>query len=97
MDIHVPAILNITEQSRRMAEMMKMYGMPEGSYKEEMSLVVNAASDIIEKIKNSTNEEAKRAAAEQIYTLSLLSQRQLTPEEMKKFISSSLSMIGTTL
>ena len=96
-DKTVPAILNITEQSRRMAEMMKMYGMPEGSYKEEMSLVVNTSSEIIEKIKNSENEEAKRAAAEQIYTLSLLSQRQLTPEEMKKFISSSLSMIGTTL
>ena len=35
--------------------------------------------------------------AEQIYTLALLSQRQLTPDEMKKFISSTLNIIEKTL
>ncbi len=96
-DRGVPAILNISEESRRMAEMMKMYGMDPASFKEEMSLVVNSSSDLVNKLKACGNEDAKKAAAEQIYTLSLLSQRQLTPEEMKKFISSSLDIIGNTL
>ena len=62
-----------------------------------MSLVINVDSPLIKKIKVSENEEARKAAAEQIYTLSLLSQRQLTPEEMKRFISSSLEMVEGTL
>ena len=92
-DTSVPAILNISEESRRMSEMMKMYGMAQDSFKEEASLVVNLSSEFIKKMQESTNEELKRAAAEQIYTLALLSQRQLTPDEMKKFISSSLSIV----
>ena len=96
-DSSVPAILNISEESRRMAQMMKMYGMTESTFKEEMSLVINVDSPLIKKLKVSENEEAKKAAAEQIYTLSLLSQRQLTPEEMKRFISSSLEMVEGTL
>lgn len=96
-DSSVPAILNITEESRRMADMMKMYGMANDSFKEETSLVVNTASELIKKISLTDNQEAKSAAAQQIYTLALLSQRQLTPEEMKSFIASSLNIIEKTL
>ncbi|MBE6543194.1 MAG: molecular chaperone HtpG [Ruminococcaceae bacterium] len=96
-DASVPAILNITEESRRMTEMMKMYGMPMDSFKEETSLVVNTSSELIKKLGSTNDEKAKLAAAEQIYTLALLSQRQLTPEEMKNFISTSLNIIEKTL
>ncbi|MBE6612172.1 MAG: molecular chaperone HtpG [Ruminococcaceae bacterium] len=96
----IPAILNISEQSRRMDDMMKMYRMRSGS-KDEMNfptdatLVVNASSPLIARLGTSAEaDEAKaKMIAKQIYTLALLSQRQLTADELQDFLTGSFDLL----
>ena len=54
-------------------------------------------NNVIKKLANDSPDEVKRAAAEQIYSLAILSQRQLTPEELKRFFDSSVKLIEKTL
>ena len=92
-DRGVPAILNISEEHRRMNDMMKMYGMDLPDMKEEQKLILNSASPLISKLTGCADEEKRRAAAGQIYGLALLSQRQLTAEELQKFLAESFKTL----
>jgi len=96
----VPAILNISEQSRRMEDMMKMYRMSGNdmggmSFPTEMTLVVNNASTLIKRLSDTAEADADKAKklAKQIYTLALLSQRQLTADELQAFLADSFDML----
>jgi molecular chaperone HtpG len=89
----VPAILNISEEERRMNDMMKLYGMDLPDLPEKQTLVLNGASPLLQKLLSCADEEKKRAAAGQIYGLALLSQRRLTAEELKKFLSESFKTL----
>ena len=97
-DSSLPAVMTVSEESRRMADMMKMYGMPDmPDMPEDATLVLNSSNNVIKKLANDSPDEVKRAAAEQIYSLAILSQRQLTPEELKRFFDSSVKLIEKTL
>ncbi len=97
-DTSVPAVLTVSEESRRMNDMMKMYGMADmEGMPNESTLVLNSSSEVIKKLAGDASDEVKKAAAEQIYSLALLSQRRLTPEELKKFFDSSIKLIEQTL
>ncbi len=96
----VPAILNISEQSRRMEEMMKMYRMSgtdvgDMKFPTDTTLVINSASSLITRLADTAENDADKAKklAKQIYTLALLSQRQLTAEELQEFLSDSFDML----
>ncbi len=99
-DTSVPAILNISEESRRMEDMMKLYSMKNdssiGAFPVDTTLAVNCANPLIKKLisllDNSQNEKAEKIA-KQIYTLSLLSQRRLTAEELKSFLNESFGIL----
>ncbi len=93
-DADIPAMLNLTEQSRRFAEMMKMYSGGEGATMPvEETLVLNTANPLIEKIALSLADEGRKEIngilAKQIYNLALIAHRQLSAEELKNFISES--------
>ncbi len=99
-DETVPALLTLSEESRRMEDMMKMYasmGMNMGAdFPLEYTLILNTRSPLIKKlsvIADSDREKAELIASE-IYRLALLSQRHLTAEEMKAFLSDSFKLIG---
>ena len=97
-DEKIPAILNISEESRRMEEMMKLYGMAESgdvSYPVDMSLIVNTSSSLIKKLGEyaETSSEKAEKIASHIYKLALLSQRKLSAEEMKDFLSGSFEIL----
>ena len=96
-DEGVPAMLNLSEESRRMNDMMKMYGMDSGSMPTEQTLILNRRSALVEKLMQSDNEEAKEKVAGQIYLLALLSQRQLTAEELKRFLADSYKGLESML
>ncbi len=93
-----PAILNISEESRRMEEMMRMYsgnmGMPMGMSKEE-TLVVNTAATLVKKLDGmmATDKASAIKIASYIYKLAVLSQRKLTAEEMTSFLEDSFSLL----
>ena len=93
-----PAILNISEESRRLEEMMKMYAgnadMPSGMATEE-TLVINASSPLVEKLGGmiSTNPEIAGRMASYIYKLAVLSQRRFSAEELNTFLEDSFSLL----
>ena len=97
-DEKIPAMLNISEESRRMEEMMKLYGMVNNndlSYPVDMSLVVNTSSGLIKKLCEYTDAEPEKAEkiAAHIYKLSLLSQKKLSAEEMQDFLAGSFEIL----
>ena len=95
----VPAMLNVTEESSRMAEMMRMYAMSTSAapmeYPLEYSLVVNTASSLYQKLLTLAEQDPDKAEllARQIYSLSLLAQRKLSAEELEQFLSGSFSLL----
>ncbi len=89
-DESVPAILNVSEQSRRFDDMMKMYSMGDGGASmAEETLILNANSSLIKKLADKPDENI----AKQLYTLTLLSQRRLSAEELKSFLSASFGLL----
>jgi len=97
-DASVPAILTVSEESRRMDDMMKMYAMAnegmDGSFPLQSKLILNASSPLIEKIDAETDADKAERIARQVYTLSLLSQRKLTAEELTGFLSDSYDLLN---
>jgi molecular chaperone HtpG len=95
----VPAMLNVTEESSRMAEMMRMYAMSTGAapmeYPLEYSLVINTTSTLYQKLLTLAEQDPDKAEllARQIYSLSLLAQRKLSAEELEQFLSGSFSLL----
>ena len=98
-DESVPALLTLSEESRRMEDMMKMYasmGMSMGEMPLEYTLVLNVSSPLINKLSAITendNDKAKLIASE-IYRLALISQRHMTADEMKAFLADSFKILG---
>lgn len=93
-DSEIPAMLNLTEQSRRFSEIMKMYsGGENGGMPVEETLVLNLSNPLIEKIACGIESEERKdineLLAKQVYNLALIAQRQLSADELKNFISES--------
>ncbi|MGN1047991.1 MAG: molecular chaperone HtpG [Eubacteriales bacterium] len=100
-DASVPVILNVSEQSRRMEEMMKLYSMAGGKdtavpmFPLETTMVLNTSSPLISHLAELIASDAEKAktVAKQLYYLSIISQRQLSAEEMKTFLSGSFDLL----
>ncbi len=99
-DATLPAMLTVSEQSRRMEEMMKMYAMQGGgempSFPVEYTLTVNTSAPLTARLTEliAADAEKAEAIASQIWRLSLLSQRKLTAEELTAFLSGSYDLLG---
>lgn len=98
-DVSVPALLTVSEESRRMEDMMKMYanmGMNFGeSFPVEYTLILNSGSSLVKKLSEIKLENAEKAEliARDIYKLALISQRQLTADELKAFLADSYRLL----
>ena len=98
-DAEIPAVLNVNEESRRVADMMKMYS-PDGKggdFPTEMTLILNSASPLVRKLFACEDGEKKERAAAQLWSLSLLAQRQLTAEELRNFLKQSYRTVEESL
>ena len=96
-DVEIPAMLNLTEQSRRFSEMMKMYSGSDGmDMPVDETLVLNISNPLIEKImaglSDDSRKEINELLAKQVYSLALIAHRQLTADELKNFISESAKL-----
>jgi molecular chaperone HtpG len=95
-DASVPVILNVSEQSRRMEEMMRFYNMgEEHSFPTKSTLILNTSSPLIshmERIAESDPEKAKEMAS-YLYKISLLSQKKFSAEEMQSFMKDSFDLL----
>lgn len=97
-----PAMILVSEQSRRMAEMSKMFGgmdMP-NMFSEEKTLVVNNNNSIIKKLSQINLEENKdkvELICNYIVDVALLSNKELSPEEMDNFINRSNKILSLAM
>lgn len=97
----IPAVLNVSEESRRMEDMMRMYRMSGGEGEDamfplDMTLVLNTASPLLGKVNAMLESETARAEslASYIYRLSLLSSRKFTAAEMEQFLKDSYELLS---
>ncbi|OOM74794.1 molecular chaperone HtpG [Clostridium sp. BL-8] len=100
-----PALVLVSEESRRMAEMSKMYaksGMSfPGMFDEEKTLVVNNKSAIIKKLveiyKNETKKAEVKFICEHILDLAKIANKELDANEMDEFIKRSNQLLNRVI
>ena len=90
------AMLSISEESRRMNDMMKMYamqGMSMGDMPVQETLILNTEHPLVKYLmdngQDSTKKETIDLISEQLYDLARIQQSPLPAEEMSKFIERS--------
>ena len=92
-DASISSMITLSEESRRMQDMMKMYGMagmdPNMFGAEGQTLVLNANNDLVKYVAEHTDGENTKIICEQLYDLAMLSHTTLAPEEMTKFVQRS--------
>ncbi len=96
----IPAILTLSEEKRRLAEILKQYsGTIPGlsAPEEEVTLVINRSCPLIARIMSLLGDEKKkakaRALAKQVYMIAVIAQRSFTQEELQEFIDSSIDLL----
>ena len=90
-DPDVAAIVTVSEENRRMQDMMKMYGM-NGMYGDEgtqETLVLNAGHPLVQFVLAHKKAQSVPVICEQLYDLARISQHPLTQDEMTKFMKRS--------
>ena len=89
---NVASMMTLSEESRRMQEMMKMYGMmgmDPSMFGNDVTLVLNANHPLVQYVLNHGDGEHTALFCKQLYDLALLGNKPLNPEEMTEFIKRS--------
>ncbi len=89
----VASVITLSEESRRMQDMMKMYAMPGMDMSafgaEGETLVLNANHPLVEYVVANKEGENTSMICEQLYDLAKIQHEPLAPEAMTKFIARS--------
>ncbi len=92
-DEKISSVLTLSEESRRMQDMMKMYSMPGmdmgGFGGEGETLILNANHPLVQYVNANQEGENVGMICEQLYDLAKIQQAPLSPEAMTKFIARS--------
>ena len=90
-DSNVASIMTLSEQSRRMQEMMKMYGMDSMGMDMggENTLILNANHPLVQYVQKHEDGENTSLICKQLYDLAMLAHKPLNPEEMTAFVQRS--------
>ena len=86
----ISSMITVSEESRRMEDMMKMYSMggDMGAFgKEGQTLVLNANNKLVQYVLENKDGENVNTICEQLYDLALLQHAPLEPEAMAKFVA----------
>lgn len=88
----ISSMITLSEETRRMQDMMKMYGMGgnmPGMDNEGETLVLNAGHPLVKYILENSEGENTQMMCEQLYDLAKLQHSPLSPEAMTRFITRS--------
>ncbi|MDD6638775.1 MAG: molecular chaperone HtpG [Lachnospiraceae bacterium] len=91
----VASVLTLSEQGRRMQDMMKMYamggmgGMDPNMFAADQTLTLNVNNPLVKFILDNKDSEHVPMFAEQLYDLALISNQPLSTEAMTKFVKRS--------
>lgn len=92
----IPAVILLSEESRRMQEMYRSYGQQMAGmasmFHDEFTLVINMNNDLIQKL-DSLSEEDADLVMDQVYDLARISHSPLSAEAMTKFIERSNKLL----
>lgn len=101
-DANISSVVTLSEESRRMQDMMKMYNMGGGNNMAMFgtmgqTLILNANNTLVKYIFEHKESDNVDMFCEQLYDLAMLSHGPLAPEQMTKFVTRSneiLSMLA---
>ncbi len=91
-DDKVASMAVLSEQERRMAEMMKMYGMggmDPSVFGSQATLVLNANHPLVKFLVEHKRSKNVPIICKQLYDLAMLAHKPLSPEEMTAFVQRS--------
>ena len=91
-DENVASMITLSEESRRMQEMMKMYGMSgmdPSMFGTNATLILNANHPLVEYVVAHKDGENTEIFCHQLYDLAMLAHKPLSPEEMTEFVKRS--------
>ena len=89
---NVSSMMTLSEENRRMQEMMKMYGMAgmdPSMFGNDVTLVLNANNKLVQYVAEHKDDEHVPMICEQLYDLAMIAHKTLNPDEMTKFIARS--------
>ena len=91
-DENVASMAVLSEENRRMQEMMKMYGMggmDASMFGSQATLVLNANHSLVQFLVANKESENVSIICKQLYDLAMLAHKPLSPEEMTAFVKRS--------
>ena len=91
-DKSLASVLTVSEESRRMADMMKMYnvyGDTSDLFKGDETLTLNLNNDLVSYLLDHKEDEKAALFCKQIYDLAKISNQPLSPEDMNEFVKRS--------
>ena len=94
-DASISSMITLSEESRRMQDMMKMYamngmgGMDMNMFAADQTLTLNANNELVKYIFEHKDSENVPMFCEQLYDLAVLSNHPLSVDEMTKFVERS--------
>ena len=91
-DDQVASMAVLSEESRRMQEMMRMYGMAgmdPGMFGSQITLILNANHPLVQFVVEHKRSKSVPIICKQLYDLAILAHKPLNPEEMTAFVQRS--------
>ena len=92
-DPDIASVMTLSEESRRMVEMFKMYGMDTpgdlSAYGVKETLTLNAQHPLVKFVLEHRRAQAVPVIVKQLYDLAALAHKPLTPDEMGAFVKRS--------
>lgn len=88
----IASVITLSEENRRMQDMMKMYGMGgigADDFSADVTLVLNANNKLVQYVFENPNGTNTDMLCEQLYDLAMLAHKPLAPEAMTKFMERS--------
>ncbi|MBR1873623.1 MAG: molecular chaperone HtpG [Eubacterium sp.] len=90
----ISSMITLSEETRRMQDMMKMYsmngmGMDMGMDTMGQTLVLNANNDLVKYVMEHKKGDNTELIAKQLYDLALIAHQPLAPERMTEFVKRS--------
>ncbi len=93
-DANISSVITLSEEGRRMQDMMKMYsmggmGMDASMFGADQTLTLNANHELVKYILEHKDSEYASDFCEQLYDLAMISNQPLSPDAMTKFVARS--------
>ncbi|MFV0362990.1 MAG: molecular chaperone HtpG [Suipraeoptans sp.] len=88
-DDNVASMVTLSEENRRMQEMMKSYGMDNMETGGQETLILNANHPLVKFVVEHKRSKSVPVICKQLYDLAMLSHKRLSPDEMTDFVNRS--------